>query len=235
MKLSIVGGSVECHQDFSTEKWRTFYQAIMYDKVTHVQQLKHDGTTTVYFAHIDGVACVVKRYNTKNVWHFIRRGFRRSRADICYELSDRYQQAGINTPASIAKIQAHFGPFKMRSWYLCHYLDGELLQDVVAEQALSEPNKLPTTALLSAVRNLFSKLASNQLSHGDMKATNLIWKANKLFIIDLDAARQHPSMSKSHRALHKDQQRFIQNWRDKPEIQSAFQHAIKPIKAHGQA
>src|SRR5690606_3128405 len=43
-------------------------------------RVKHDGTTTVGYTSRDGRPLVIKRYNTKNPWHFVRRAVRRSRA-----------------------------------------------------------------------------------------------------------------------------------------------------------
>ena len=223
MKIKLPGGSVECDATFASTAWQQFYQAILRDEVANVEQLKHDGTTTVYIANVAGVACVVKRYNTKNSWHFVRRGLRRSRADICYKLAGSCAEAGILTPAPIAKIQAHFGPFKLRSWYLCHYQAGDLLADVLLQQPHA------TAKQLTAVQDLFRGLVSKRLSHGDMKATNLIWHNEQLVVIDLDGARQHPAGARFRRAINKDKRRFIANWQDRPELKQAFEKALDAI------
>ena len=142
-------------------------------------------------------------------------------------MADIYNKAGIKTPEPIAKIQAYFGPFKLRSWYLCRYQQGALLTDWVEQQIDQDSEKSLSQALRQAVRNLFSQLASNLLSHGDMKATNLIWQDNQLLVIDLDAARQHSSESSHKRALQKDYQRFMLNWQAIPKVLSDFKAAIQ--------
>ena len=52
--------------------------------------LKHDCTTTVSSVASGDNHWVVKRYNTKNAWHWLRRSFQRSRASIvCASASSR--------------------------------------------------------------------------------------------------------------------------------------------------
>ncbi len=232
MRQAIKGGFVECDPHFTSPAWLNFYQAIMHDKVVHVQQLKHDGTTTVYIAEVNGQRCVVKRYNTKNSWHFVRRGFRRSRADICYRMAEKYKQAGLLTPRPIAQIQAKWGPFKRRSWYICEYLQGELLSDFVGSglgEGVATESNVPTPELLAQTQKLFTCLAKNRLSHGDMKATNLIWQGEMLQIIDLDAAQQHKSSASHTRASQKDIQRFLKNWQSRPAVYRAFQEVLESL------
>ena len=61
-----------------------------------------------------------------------------------------------------------------------------------------------------------------KISHGDMKASNLLWVDSELFFIDLDAARQHHSEASWRRANIRDRKRFLKNWRGIPELELLF-------------
>jgi tRNA A-37 threonylcarbamoyl transferase component Bud32 len=66
---------------------------------------------------------------------------------------------------------------------------------------------------------LFVLLQRSGISHGDMKATNLITDGEHLALIDYDGARQHAQQKTLVRALAADKQRFLQNWANKPVLQ----------------
>lgn len=220
--LDIAGGQIECPEKFSAPSWQALYKAILQDRLSGVQQVKHDATTTVYFACYEGVELVIKRYNTKNTWHFLRRGFRLSRADICYRMAAHYLHAGISTPQPIAAIQAFAGPFKLRSWYLSHRLPGESF-----DQAITKLNHHPPTPeMRSAVTGMFKSLHQHHLSHGDMKASNLIWDNGDISVIDLDAARSYHWQKRHEYALKKDLLRFLDNWPPKSPVSRAFKQSF---------
>jgi len=78
-------------------------------------------------------------------------------------------------------------------------------------------------AVKSAVLSAFEKLAAARISHGDMKATNLLWVDNELFFIDLDAAQQHSPWSLTWRKNHnKDKRRFLKNWQHHGDLLQLF-------------
>jgi len=58
---------------------------------------------------------------------------------------------------------------------------------------------------------IFSIFKENNLSHGDMKATNLLRCNSKLFLIDLDVAKQHRSGLTFLKAHKRDKKRFCRN------------------------
>ena len=65
-------------------------------------------------------------------------------------------------------------------------------------------------------------MQEHKISHGDLKATNLLWVDNQLYFIDLDAARQHKTIASWQRANKRDKKRFLKNWRDTPELEALF-------------
>ncbi len=69
---------------------------------------------------------------------------------------------------------------------------------------------------------MLSMLKSSMLSHGDMKATNIIIHDNKPFLLDLDSMVARTSKNRFVRAWSKDMKRFMQNWQDLPETTQLF-------------
>ena len=216
-----------CKPQYAGQEWQNFYERVINDRIQHVQQLKHDGTTTVYRAEIQDICCVVKRYNTKNTWHFTRRALRQSRAINCWELAHNYLSVGIETPRPIAMIQAQNGPFKRRSWYICANQPGHTLTHAIQHR----PDANTLGIWPQRLNELFGKMLDHRLSHGDFKATNLITHQNRLIIIDLDAARCHRSTTRHIKALSKDYLRFMQNWADDSIALSDFRTALEPIES----
>ena len=51
-----------------------------------------------------------------------------------------------------------------------------------------------------------------RISHGDLKATNLLWDAGQVLLIDLDAVVQHRSPTTHARAWRRDRTRLLRNW-----------------------
>ena len=78
-------------------------------------------------------------------------------------------------------------------------------------QHLSEDRE-PDTAEAEAIRNLFAMLFRLKISHGDMKANNLLWHDGRLSLIDLDSLTQHGSNRAFVRAWRRDRERFVRNW-----------------------
>jgi serine/threonine-protein kinase RIO1 len=51
-----------------------------------------------------------------------------------------------------------------------------------------------------------------RITHGDFKATNLLWHAEHVWLIDLDSMQFHKAEADYHRAWMKDRARFVRNW-----------------------
>lgn len=187
--------------------------------------LKSDNTTTLRRLTIDIGEIVVKRYNTKNLWHLIRRNFQTSRAENCYRQAVNFNSKGIKTPESLAVIKRTFGPVSGQSWYISRYIPSVTLLEFLSTLNWKEPFQ----SIAGKVIELFQSLINYDLSHGDMKATNLLIREGELFVVDLDAARKHRISSMHKLALQKDKTRFLKNWDSIPELREAFAHRIEKI------
>ncbi|MFT5115803.1 MAG: tRNA A-37 threonylcarbamoyl transferase component Bud32 [Parasphingorhabdus sp.] len=183
-------------------------------------ELKHDGTTTVGFTSRDGRKLLIKRYNTKNTWHAIRRLVRRSRAENCFEKARLLRKSGINTPAPIAMVEQRLGSLRGRSWFISEFVEGPSCLDFIHNDA--SPTEARNVA--SHLEWSFRKLSKLKISHGDMKATNIILRNNRApWLIDLDGMRQHKSDATFEIARKKDRARFLQNWQSDARISGWFE------------
>ncbi len=182
--------------------------------------LKSDATSTVACISFDGRKYVAKRYNTRGLWHVCKRAFRRTRAEHSWCAALQLARAGIDTPRPVAVVERRLGPLRGRAYYLTEHVDGELCSTYLRRQC---PQR---DAIVDVVATTFARLQRHRLSHGDMKATNLIVSDGRLYLLDLDAARAHRTAAGHARALMRDKRRFLANWDDVAELRNGFERAL---------
>lgn len=223
--------SIQIATEFDTQELRSWLEKIAQDNIAPPLEhtLKQDIATTIWRQEYGAQILVIKRYNTQNIWHAIRRSFRRSRARNCWNMSKIFALADINTPARVAVIQEWLGPFKLRSWFVNQHINGVDLDNYLYAR---EPHKIPKEKQIKKVydgiNSLFENLKIHRLKHGDLKATNILLSENKLYLIDLDAAHQYNFSPGLERAQRKDWLRFMKNWRQQTEVQRRFE-TINPV------
>ncbi|MEH6564943.1 MAG: lipopolysaccharide kinase InaA family protein [Halopseudomonas sp.] len=170
--------------------------------------LKDGGSSTVVKAQTSGAPVVVKRYNIKGFGHWLKRFWRPSRAWHSWLAAHRLQFLGIATPAPLAMIESRFGPLRRQAWLITEYYEGEDLLAHFGPFGDQSPDENTAKALLKP----FEQLVAARISHGDFKATNLLWLQGEVILIDLDAMQQHHSETSWRQAWARDRARFIRNW-----------------------
>jgi tRNA A-37 threonylcarbamoyl transferase component Bud32 len=170
--------------------------------------LKDGGTCTVARVDLGGRTLVVKRYNLKHARHALSRAWRPSRAWHSWLEGHRLRFLGIPTPAPLALVEARIGPLRGRAWLITEHCPGPNLLEHLAPHVASGP----PPAEAAALRALFGALHRQRISHGDMKATNLLWQDGSIVVIDLDAAIHHRSSRTYARAWRRDRARLLRNW-----------------------
>lgn len=178
--------------------------------------LKQGNTATLALIEHEGRKLVIKRYNIKGLAHALSRCWRPSRAWHAWLEGHRLRFLGIATPRPLALIERRFGPLRGRAWLIVEHCAGSSLAE--------HP---PTATHLKPVVDLFARLSAACVSHGDMKATNLLWDGERICLIDLDATRQHRSMASYRRAWRKDRVRFLRNWPADPDLTRALSAALR--------
>jgi len=168
--------------------------------------LKDGRTCTVALIELGDRLLVIKRYNLKNLPHVLERFWRPSRAWHSWREGHRLQFFGISTPAPLALIEERVGPLRRRAFLITAYCPGASLLQLLS------PDQEPGDELATAILWLFQTLHALRISHGDLKATNLLWHEGRVFVIDLDAVVQHRSASAYARAWRRDRARLLRNW-----------------------
>lgn len=179
------------------------------DLLTEAGQVyKTGGAATVARVELGGRALVVKRYNVKNLAHWLKRFWRPSRAWHSWVEGNRLQLLGIATPQPLAVVEQRWCWLRARAWLVTDYCAGE---DLIAR---FQPylHSAPPEAELQALDRLFAALLRERISHGDFKGHNLFWSEGRWTLIDLDAMQQHRSARRFARAYGRDRARFLRNW-----------------------
>lgn len=179
------------------------------------EKIKDGNSATVVLTELGGRRVVIKRYNMKSIWHFIKRCWRPSRAANAWRQGNLMNLLGIPTPAVLGFVEHRFGPFRKRAYLVSDYVEqASELSRVYVDEAPKEPE-------LKQIRRIFGLMRDYRLSHGDMKASNLLLtKSGEVALIDLDAMQEHRYDWTFERAFARDQQRFMKNWQDvKSQIQ----------------
>jgi tRNA A-37 threonylcarbamoyl transferase component Bud32 len=178
---------------------------------------KTGGAASVGRVQIDGRTLVIKRYNIKGFAHWLKRFWRPSRAWHSWREGNRLAFLGIATPKPLALLEKRFFWLRSRAYLVTEFLPGP---DIIERFApYVESGDAPEAELL-ALDHLFAELIGERISHGDFKGHNLFWQQDRWAMIDLDAMRQHASVSSFAPAYARDRARFMRNW---PEGSALYQ------------
>ncbi|MCZ4320910.1 lipopolysaccharide kinase InaA family protein [Pseudomonas anguilliseptica] len=171
---------------------------------------KTGGAATVAQVQLQGRPLVVKRYNVKNLAHWLKRFWRPSRAWHSWVEGNRLQLLGIATPQPLAVLERRWCWLRGRAYLITEYCGG---QDIIARFQAFHDGSPPESDLL-ALDRLFAALLRERISHGDFKGHNLFWDERLACwsLIDLDAMQQHRSARSFARAYARDRARFLRNW-----------------------
>ncbi len=198
------------------------------DYVSTETILKDGNTCTVALATLNNLQLVIKRYNIKHFWHGLSRALRQTRASISWANAHRLELLGINTASPVALIEERKFGLRMRAYFLTTYLDAP---DAAAFFKQMSDKTLRAKAVKALVQ-LFYSLYLLEISHGDMKATNIKMLTNgEPFLIDLDSMKQHKSAGKAAKMHARDIKRFMQNWKEDPSLYNAFVKVFKVVYA----
>ena len=192
--------------------------------IANGQPLKKGGSATVAKVDWQGHTLVIKRYNLKNWLHRISRWFRPTRAWHSWQGGNRLRTIGIATPKPLAMVEERFGPLRGRG-----YLITECSSGLGLVKALEQGNSDTLASLTGELQFLLQRFREHKLSHGDFKATNLLWDPQlspSLSLIDLDVIRWHNKPSRWRKHYHKDVSRLLRNWRDTPAVLAVLEPAL---------
>jgi tRNA A-37 threonylcarbamoyl transferase component Bud32 len=181
--------------------------------------LKNGNTCTVWVTRVDDLNLVIKRYNIKGLWHSLKLATRQGRAFTSWKNAHRLVFYGIATPQPVALIKIKQDRLKPISYFISEHIDGVSAHEWFRDENVS---KLQKVAMAEKIKQLFLQLAAQRISHGDLKASNILIADDRPVLIDLDAMQQRLNDTSFSKARKKDMRRFIRNWDDTPALQELF-------------
>lgn len=171
--------------------------------------LKNGNSSTVALIEIDNKPYVVKRYNLKSPWHFLRRMLRPSRAWVSWRNAHVLRLLGVATPAPRLMMERRFGFLRRQAYFVSKFTQGESVLHSILETPINSPLWSQT---LAQFNELFEVMSEYGVVHGDTKATNFILGKKRLKVLDLDAMYMEQDKARFQKAFQKDLLRFADNW-----------------------
>lgn len=188
--------------------------------------LKDGNTATVVRTHLAQQDVVIKRYNIKNILHALGRSWRPSRAASSWSNAHRLQYYGLLTPQPLAMLEKRFFGLRGEAYFVSAT---SVLPDASIFFKATRDEVLRTEALRQLALTCY-QFYLLQLSHGDMKATNLqINPQGRIIVMDLDSMRQHDCAKRALRAHVRDLRRLLQNWKDDTSLYNALLQSFHAV------
>jgi tRNA A-37 threonylcarbamoyl transferase component Bud32 len=167
---------------------------------------------------------VVKRYNIKNTWHWLRRSLRVTRAAQSWRLSNLLRLFGVPTAKPVAFIEKRVLGLRNKSYFIMEYVNGEHMGEYFAKYKEDDAH---FEKIAMRVVTLLNNLTKLRVSHGDLKVTNILIENDRPVIIDLDGMSEHASQAKASKAFKKDFKRFMKNWDRRPSVKALFERLFQ--------
>jgi hypothetical protein len=132
-------------------------------------------------------------------------------------------QHHIATPEPLAYLRTTKMGLNDQSWYICRFEKGYSCE----EYFLNSPSFTPSMRnTVSAIVEMFMALRECQLSHGNIKASNILILQNQPCLIDLDCMSYHGNKNKAEKKWRRDIQVFMENWWERHDIDKQFRLAF---------
>jgi thiamine kinase-like enzyme len=144
-------------------------------------------TTTVTLIKIKQQDLIVKRYNFRGFWHFVKLQFRKSHAFRSFHYANLLNFLNIPCIRPVAAIQKKFGVLKAQSYFIsefkaglpgCIYFDEKLLAEKAWQETVNE------------IFTIVNKMRKYGIYHGDFHYGNLlIDNNNQPYLVDFDSMK----------------------------------------------
>jgi hypothetical protein len=186
---------------------------------------------------------VVKRYNTKPFWRRIKFrllfgrgllspenapfplgfGLLSGRALVSWENAHMLRFFGVPTPRPLAVLRIRRDGIRSTSYFMTEAVAGVRATWWFNDDGIAEERK---SVMAGKVAALLRQLAEQRVSHGDLKAANILIVGDEPVLIDLDAMVKHRFGAIFRYHWGRDMQRFLKTWEDTPEVKRMMQRAL---------
>jgi hypothetical protein len=188
--------------------------------------LKEGNTSTVVRARLAQLDVVIKRYNIKHLLHALGRCWRPSRAAHSWSNAHRLQYYGFLTPQPLAMLEKRFFGLRGEAYFVSAV---SALPDALTFFQTVKDDGLRTVALRQLALTCY-QFYLLQISHGDLKASNLqVNPQGQIIVMDLDSMQQHRCARRALRAHVKDIRRLLQNWKDDTSLYNALLQSFHTV------
>jgi tRNA A-37 threonylcarbamoyl transferase component Bud32 len=169
---------------------------------------------------------VIKRYNIKHLLHALGRSWRPSRAAHSWSNAHRLQYYGFLTPQPLAMLEKRFFGLRGEAYFVSAVSEWP---DALTFFQTVQDHALRTEALRQLALTCY-QFYLLQISHGDLKASNLQLDAQgRVIVMDLDSLQQHRCGRRAMRAHVKDIRRLLQNWKDDTSLYNALLQSFQAV------
>lgn len=167
------------------------------------ERLKDGNSATVCRVRWRGHDWVIKRYNVKSAWHRIKKQFKPSRARRSWRNACWLDLIGVDTPPAVGYAERRVGGLLDRAYFICRYTPGTPV-DRLEEPALTRARR--------HMERIFVLMERLRFNHGDTKASNFLWRDERLWVLDLDAMEIDLSPRKARKVIARDRARWARNF-----------------------
>ncbi len=179
--------------------------------------LKPGSRSTVTQVDLRGKSLVIKQYKSLSLRRRLRYALTRSRARQSWETGHAMADLGIPIVRPLAFCEETRFGIPRRALLISPFQKGTSLDQYDHPEEVS-----------SNLRAVFKKMAENKITHGDLKASNIIIDEDgQAHFIDNDAAHLHRSPKRYQKARKKDEKQFFLNWQSDPRRQEAFRDIFR--------
>ena len=194
----------------------------------HALILKAGRSCTVAKVTLDGREFVVKRYNIKGFFHWLRRALRPTRAASCWRLAQKLKLFQVPTAQPAAYIENRCLGLRGKSYFIMEHVHAYHMGQYLDAHS-NNPEILG--AVTARVTTLLKNLLKLNVTHGDLKMTNILIDADdQPLLIDLDGMREHDSHASLRKTWRKEAQRFLRNFSGQASLREGFMQSLRDIR-----
>jgi tRNA A-37 threonylcarbamoyl transferase component Bud32 len=193
--------------------------------------LKKGSRSTVARVDIEGTSFVLKTYKLMSIHKRIRYALTESRCFQSWRLAQMMRSLGVEAATPWAVIEEYHTGLPGRAMLVLEEVPGKSLGQFVKEQIHSEGD---LEIIASKLRQIFALLRSARITHGDLKASNILVDHHlEPRFVDTDGARLHFSALSYNKAQARDQKRFEANWENLPTVRKIFDSVFQGEPSNG--